>query len=158
MKALVHLPEILRKQVILLVAGGGRADYFRKIAQKLNVNDNIRFLGYVASMRELYVSSDILLHPVLYEPFANVCIEALACGLPVITTRNNGASELINEGENGFLVDSADQVELIAEKIVKFADLSGMRNKIIVNALKTVEKLSWEQHIEKLLEIFKKLK
>ncbi|HRR06508.1 MAG TPA: glycosyltransferase family 4 protein, partial [Victivallales bacterium] len=93
MKALVHLPEILRKQVILLVAGGGRADYFRKIAQKLNVNDNIRFLGYVASMRELYVSSDILLHPVLYEPFANVCIEALACGLPVITTRNNGASE-----------------------------------------------------------------
>jgi UDP-glucose:(heptosyl)LPS alpha-1,3-glucosyltransferase len=55
-------------------------------------------------MPDVYAAADIFLFPTLYDPFANVTLEAMAAGLPVITTETNGASELIQNGQNGFLV------------------------------------------------------
>jgi UDP-glucose:(heptosyl)LPS alpha-1,3-glucosyltransferase len=51
--------------------------------------------------------SDVLLFPTRYDPFANVCLEANACGLPVVTTARNGFSEQVREDENGLILNEA---------------------------------------------------
>jgi len=90
----------------LLVAGRGVADRYR--------GTNVRFLGPVKDIASLFASSDILLLPTWYDPFSNACLEALAAGLPVITTDANGFSEIIERGVHGDITSPGD-VHAIAE-------------------------------------------
>jgi UDP-glucose:(heptosyl)LPS alpha-1,3-glucosyltransferase len=83
----------------LLVAGRGRPP---TMARRL---PNVTFLGDHANVLELYQAADFLVHPTFYDPFSRVVIEALACGLPVITTRYNGAAEIMQDGREGFILD-----------------------------------------------------
>lgn len=157
LRAIAILPEKLKKKLVFLILGSGNKDYFVKLAIELGILQNLRFEGSVSSMRDYYLASDILLHPTLYEPFANVCLEALACGLPVITTRTNGASELINEPENGYLVMMADRYGDIADKIEKYSLLSeGARQTMSIKALERSRGLSWDKHVEELIKVLKK--
>ncbi|MDP9253620.1 MAG: glycosyltransferase, partial [Verrucomicrobiota bacterium] len=59
----------------------------------------------------------------LYDPFSNACLEALASGLPVITTSTNGFSETIDEGVHGSVIDDAADVEALACAIDAWSDL-----------------------------------
>lgn len=88
----------------LLVAGRGRTERFAARARELGVAGRARFLGHVSDIRPCYGAADYLVLPTRYDPFANVCLEAMACGLPVVTTRMNGASEIIGEGAEGFVI------------------------------------------------------
>jgi len=88
----------------LLVAGRGRTDRFASLARGLGAAARIRFLGHLADIRPYYGAADYLVLPTRYDPFANVCLEAMACGLPVVTTAMNGASEIVGEGLDGFVV------------------------------------------------------
>ena len=90
----------------LLVAGRGVADRYR--------GTNVRFLGPVKDIASLFAASDILVLPTWYDPFSNACLEALAAGLPVITTDANGFSEIIERGVHGDITASGD-VHAIAE-------------------------------------------
>jgi UDP-glucose:(heptosyl)LPS alpha-1,3-glucosyltransferase len=65
------------------------------------------------AMPHVYAAADVFLLPTLYDPFANVTLEALAAGLPVITSAQNGASEIIENEKNGFVLPRADDTELI---------------------------------------------
>jgi UDP-glucose:(heptosyl)LPS alpha-1,3-glucosyltransferase len=90
----------------LLVAGRGTADLYR--------GANVRFLGPVRDIASLFAASDILVLPTWYDPFSNACVEALAAGLPVITTDANGFSEIIERGVHGDITSPGD-VHAIAE-------------------------------------------
>lgn len=68
----------------------------------------MRFLGPVADVRQVYGTADALILPTLYDPFPNVCVEALACGLPLLTSHGCGAAEWIKEGVNGWVRDALD--------------------------------------------------
>ncbi|KPJ58135.1 MAG: hypothetical protein AMJ42_03820, partial [Deltaproteobacteria bacterium DG_8] len=81
------------------------------------LSDNLIFIGEEKALEKYYGVSDLLVLPTLYDPFSNVCLEALACGLPVITTKSNGAAEIIEEGENGYIIEDARDIEGIAQKI-----------------------------------------
>ncbi len=155
LKAVSMLPAPIKSKTLLLIAGGGSVCEYRRLADSLKVSGNLFFAGRIAKVRDYYVSSDILIHPTLYEPFANVCLEALACGLPVLTTRTNGASELIKEGENGFTVTSASDEDEMAGLLAKFAELSSdARAKFSIRALESVAHLNWDLHIDNLLQLF----
>lgn len=65
---------------------------------------NVRYLGAVDSMKELYAAADVFVAPTIYDPFSNACLEALAAGLPVITSDANGFSEIIENGVHGTIV------------------------------------------------------
>jgi UDP-glucose:(heptosyl)LPS alpha-1,3-glucosyltransferase len=86
----------------LLVVGTSATATFERLAQRLGLADRVRFAGYCPDMRDAYFAADLLVHPTFYDPCSNVVLEALACGLPVITTCYNGASELLRPaGEDG---------------------------------------------------------
>lgn len=106
----------------LVVAGAGCTGRFRSLARKLGIAERVRFLGRVPDVRPYYGAADYLILPTRYDPFANVCLEAMACGLPVVTTRDNGAAELIEEGVNGLVIADPDDSEAIARGMGLLAD------------------------------------
>jgi UDP-glucose:(heptosyl)LPS alpha-1,3-glucosyltransferase len=90
------------RKMRLLVAGRGNQRYYK--------SKRVQFLGEVSDLVRIYAAADIFILPTIYDPSSNACLEALACGLPVITTRNNGFSEIIEHGVHGSLVDSANDL------------------------------------------------
>jgi UDP-glucose:(heptosyl)LPS alpha-1,3-glucosyltransferase len=102
------------KQLSLLVAGRGEKGKFE--------SDRVRFLGVVQDMPAVYGAADIFLLPTIYDPFSNACLEALAAGLPVVTTRANGFSEIIDSGIHGTVVDDPRNIDGIREALLFWAD------------------------------------
>jgi UDP-glucose:(heptosyl)LPS alpha-1,3-glucosyltransferase len=100
---------------VLVVAGKGRP---------MRAGDNVRFLGPVTSdqLRSLYAAADIFLLPTIYDPFSNATLEALASGLPVITSPANGVSEIMRPDIDGTILSAPDAVEEIAGAIERWAD------------------------------------
>ena len=68
----------------------------------------VHFLGFHPDIRECYAASDFFVLPTYYDPCSLVVLEALACGLPVITTLQNGAGELITDGREGYILTAPD--------------------------------------------------
>jgi UDP-glucose:(heptosyl)LPS alpha-1,3-glucosyltransferase len=97
------------RKMRLLVAGRGNQRYYK--------SKHVQFLGEVADPVRIYSAADIFILPTMYDPFSNACLEALACGLPVITTRSNGFSEIIEHGVHGSTVEFADNVVELRDAI-----------------------------------------
>ena len=76
------------------------------------------FAGPVPDMENIYAAADLLVFPPIYEPSANVVIEALAADRPVMTSKQNGASELIREGVNGSLVENPADIPALARAVL----------------------------------------
>src|SRR5438094_7703974 len=95
------------KKLRLLVAGRGNETLYKTARLRFWREEPVRFLGEVAEVARLYAAADIFILPTIYDPFSNACLEALACGLPVITTRGNGFSEIIEDSVHGSIVDHA---------------------------------------------------
>ena len=84
----------------LLVAGRGPAERFSSPV--------VKFLGPVSDLSGLHAAADLFVLPTWYDPFSNACLEALAAGLPVITTPANGFSEILRPGVHGSIVPEGD--------------------------------------------------
>jgi UDP-glucose:(heptosyl)LPS alpha-1,3-glucosyltransferase len=110
-----------RENVKLLVIGRDRAGPYCRLAKKLGCSADVLFAGGVRNLERYYASADILVHPTFYDPCSLVVLEALATGLPVITTRYNGAGGIILEGQEGFVLDDPRDVDILAEKILYLA-------------------------------------
>lgn len=95
------------RKMRLLVAGRGNAALYTTKHLRFWREEPVRFLGEVADLLRVYAASDIFILPTIYDPFSNASLEALACGLPVITTRSNGFSEIIEHNVHGSIVDHA---------------------------------------------------
>lgn len=89
----------------LLVAGRGNQMAYKTKRLRFWRDEPVQFLGEMADMTPLYAAADMFILPTIYDPFSNACLEALACGLPVITTRANGFSEIIVDAVHGSIVD-----------------------------------------------------
>ena len=99
----------------LLVAGRGRA-------RGLPRSERVRFLGPVKDMSRYLAAADAFLLPTLYDPFSNACLEALAAGLPVITTAHNGFAEIIEPGVEGEVVAQPDDIAALAGALERWSD------------------------------------
>ncbi|MCA1658639.1 MAG: glycosyltransferase family 4 protein, partial [Verrucomicrobiaceae bacterium] len=106
--------ERQEKRMTLLVAGRGEGRGFK--------SERVKFLGVVREMPSLYAAADIFLLPTIYDPFSNACLEALATGLPVITTRANGFSEIIESGRHGTVIDDPRKVDALAKALRLWSD------------------------------------
>ena len=71
-----------------------------------------RFLGAVEDLPALFSAADVFTLPTIYDPFSNACLEAIAAGLPVVTTTANGFSEILTRGVHGDVVEPGDVTAL----------------------------------------------
>ncbi|ELY3770872.1 glycosyltransferase family 4 protein [Cronobacter dublinensis] len=93
----------------LMVVGKDKAHkHYQTLAQALNCGERVHFFGMQRETLPFYQMADGLLLPTLYDPFPNVILEAMACGLPVITTHGCGGAEFIQQGQNGYVCDALD--------------------------------------------------
>jgi len=93
----------------LLVVGKDKDEKrYQALCATLGCRHRVHFFGMQTSTLPFYQMADALLLPTLYDPFPNVILEAMACGLPVITTPTCGGSEFIRAGSNGYVCDALD--------------------------------------------------
>src|SRR5215813_14203166 len=112
------------RKMRLLVAGRGEARPYKTTRLRFWREEPVQFLGEVADLVPVFAAADIFILPTIYDPFSNACLEALACGLPVITTRSNGFSEIIDEGVHGSIVDNPANLVVLREAIGFWSDSS----------------------------------
>jgi UDP-glucose:(heptosyl)LPS alpha-1,3-glucosyltransferase len=112
------------RKMRLLVAGRGNARLYKTKSLRFWREEPVQFLGEVAGMLRVYAAADILILPTIYDPFSNACLEALACGLPVITTRSNGFSEIIENGVHGSIVDHPGDLLALRDAVRLWSDPS----------------------------------
>jgi UDP-glucose:(heptosyl)LPS alpha-1,3-glucosyltransferase len=154
-RALGRLPDEMKEKYTLCVAGGDNPEKYQKLAGELGVAEKVIFIGARKDMRNCYIASDLLLYPSLYEPFANVCLEAFACGLPVLTTALNGSSEIVEDGASGYIVEHGSDIDNIKLCLEKFNSLSEPdRQKMSEVAIKTSTGFSWQKHVDELEKLF----
>jgi UDP-glucose:(heptosyl)LPS alpha-1,3-glucosyltransferase len=113
--AIAAMNEAKLKDAKLLVAGRGNPQALPRCAQA-------RFLGPVKDMPPLLAAADVFILPTIYDPFSNACLEALAAGLPVITTAQNGFSEIIENGLEGEIVAEPDDIAGLAAALKSWSD------------------------------------
>ena len=94
---------------LLVVGKDRRQARYEALAASLGIADRVRFAGPRKDVERLYGAADAFVFPTIYEPFGNVVLEAMACGLPVLTTSACGAGELVRAGENGYVCDAFDE-------------------------------------------------
>jgi UDP-glucose:(heptosyl)LPS alpha-1,3-glucosyltransferase len=143
------LPE-LRENVKLMVIGKGKINKYKTLARKYGVQDRVIFIGFTTDANIYYSAGDVFVLPSLYDPCANVSLEAMASGLPIITTITNGASGIVIHGKNGFILDKpGDTKSLISyiNELVNEAKRRDMSEAARDSMLEYTEKSNYERTI-----------
>ena len=115
------------------------------------------YCGFTNEIEKYFSSADIFVFPTLYEPFGLVILEAMASGLPVVTSKLAGAAELIENGKDGLLLDDPKNPKEIAEKVNYLIENERIRRAMGRNARKKAEKHPWERTAKEMLEVFEKI-
>jgi UDP-glucose:(heptosyl)LPS alpha-1,3-glucosyltransferase len=102
----------LRDAHLVVVGNDKTRARAEQLTRSRGVASRVHFAGTQADVRPWYGAADVFVLATLYDPFPNAALEAMACGLPVVTTRQCGTAEIIDEGANGFVVDALAVGEL----------------------------------------------
>jgi len=106
LEAIARLPN--RAARLVVVGADRRTGALRRRADALGLGSRVIFAGAQREVRPWYGAADCFVLPTLYDPFPNAALEAMASGMPVITSSNCGAAEFIAEGDNGYVCDALD--------------------------------------------------
>lgn len=160
-KAFKSVSEKIPSAYLVLVGKGDMVEEYKKISKELGIADKVIFTGFVSDeeLPEYYRSADVvaLTPTTVQEGFGMTLIEAMACGKPVIGTRIGGIKYIINEGENGFLVDVGDVISL-GNLMIKLLSDKNLFKIMRKNRTKTAEeKFSWVGSTEKLCKLYNNL-
>lgn len=136
LKGVVHVMEALAillqrgvDDVRVVVVGKGDSKAWHTRAARMNIEKRLTFAGPTDRMSCFRHAADALVHPTFYDPCSRVVLEAMCSGLPCVTTRWDGASELVVEGVNGFILDDPKDAGAIADRILRLRDReSGVRS------------------------------
>jgi UDP-glucose:(heptosyl)LPS alpha-1,3-glucosyltransferase len=137
----------------LAVVGHPKFARYERLARRLGVAERFRFLGFRADPKAAYFAADFLVHPTFYDPCSLVVLEALACGLPVVTTRYNGASELLTVPDNGLVVSDPHDAAELGGAVERMLD-PGYRRSAAQSARQAATAWTFEHHYRALLAVF----
>ncbi|MBN1545592.1 MAG: glycosyltransferase family 4 protein [Syntrophaceae bacterium] len=146
------LARLNNSQIKLMVAGSDPIAAYQRWVERNGLGNNVIFLGYQAELERFYSAADLFVLPTQYDPFANVCLEAMACGTPVITTRMNGVSEIIVNGYDGYVLDTRDSQEL-SSRILDFLNLSD-KSMIKNRAAEKAKTFTMDAHMHQLTALY----
>lgn len=140
---------------LLVIGKDKKQNRFIEKSRKLGVNNRVHFLGVQTQVQDFYSAADLLIHPAWYEPFGNVVLEAMAMGRGVLVSSNCGASELVEEGINGYVFDTGDSKQL-ANLLDKCKDRTLLKS-LGSNARRTAEQYPISRMVDELLAVYQTL-
>jgi UDP-glucose:(heptosyl)LPS alpha-1,3-glucosyltransferase len=144
------------RPIHLLVCGGGKLAPFRTMVRRLGLDRTVHLIGFQGDIRPCYWASDLFVQPTYYDPCSLVVFEALACGLPVITTACNGAGELITAGREGFVIPEPDALDPLADALDLLAD-DTTRRTMSAHAAELGRAQSFDNHVARLTAVFEEV-
>ena len=148
-RALARLPRTAR----LVVVGKDKSPArYRRLAQRAGVADRVVFAGPRTDPRPFLGAADAFVLPTLYDPLSNAVLEALACGLPVVTSTRCGAGELVVAHAAGWTCEATDDAAF-AERMRALLD-PGERARRAAGALAAVAPLTPENMTRRLLDLY----
>jgi len=160
-KGVLHVIEALsllpRPDIKLLVIGNGDKKFYGRLAELKRVRERIIFVPHSNNLWEYYAASDVFVFPTIYEPFGLVIAEAMASGLPVITSRAAGAADLIIDGVNGLLLKEPSDVDDLTAKIELLLSDVELRKTMGERARETAENLSWDRVAQKTIDVYNRI-
>ena len=151
------LSLLLEPDAKLLIVGSGDEKFYGQLAELKQVRERIIFISPSSVLWEYYAASDVFVFPTIYEPFGLVIVEAMASGLPVITSRVAGAADLIIDGVNGLLLRAPSDVNDLAAKIELLLSNAELRKTMGEHARKAVEDLSWDWVAQKTIDVYNRV-
>lgn len=160
-KAISKVNRVIPR-VKLVVAGRGDTPYMKRLRKKANrLGVSATFVGYKShrKMHEVYGMADCLVCPSQrHEAFGLVNVEAMATGIPVIASHNGGMTEIIQQGQNGFLIDNYRDASAFSNLMAILASNRSYSQALGIHARQDmIERFSWENTVQSLNELYGKL-
>lgn len=148
LNAMAEVLEIIPNVKLIFVGDGIMRRELEMLSEKLNIENDVKFIGYVGEISKkimYYKSADIFVLPTTggHEIFGNVNLEAMACSIPIIASKIGGVPDVVKNGENGLLVPPGDS-ESLSDAIVYLLENEDVREKMGRNGRKMVKNYSWE--------------
>ena len=141
----------------LLVVGRPSGSAYQALARHSQVGERVIFGGHMEDSRAAYQAADFLVLPTKHDPCSLVVLEALAMGVPVISTQFNGACEIMTSGTHGFVLDNPGDVEALARAMVVMTD-DERRRAMAAAALTLRPELAYQRHLDTLLSIYERVR
>ena len=152
-EAIRAVGKIRDSRLVLIVVGRDNAGPYQKLVKEAGANERVFFAGAASDPRPYYRESDFFVLPTRHDPCSLVVLEALVMGLPVISTRFNGSTELMGNEKHGFILDDPADVDALAAAMKQMLD-QPQRALLARACLKLRPRLSYEHHLEQLLQLY----
>jgi UDP-glucose:(heptosyl)LPS alpha-1,3-glucosyltransferase len=154
-EAIARLQKDVGKTKLLIVGRDSPGPFVHQ-AERLGVADRVVFVGPSERIESFYHAADVLVHPTYYDPCSRVVLEALAGGLPAITTTHNGAAEVIQDGVHGYVIECRDGARELADRIRRLAD-DGHRRECGKQGKLLRDRLSMRRHVDEMLTVYEEI-
>jgi glycosyltransferase involved in cell wall biosynthesis len=161
LRYLIRAIEIIHAEmentILMIIGDGEERKFLEEIVIKLHLENVVIFQGRIPNedVPKYMVQGDIFVLPSLSEGFPNVILEAMAVGLPIVSTNVNGLSEIIKNNENGYLVEPRNPQQL-AEKVLMILKNPMQSKTISRNNIEKAKKYSWKNVVEGLEDVYLK--
>lgn len=157
-QAFATLPPETRNRSRITLAGDGEVDAARELASRLGCSAQVSVPGWVGAeeSEHLLAEADVFLLPSHAEGMSMALLEAMAWGLPIVTTASGGADEFLRSGSNCLLTKPGDIQEL-ADAMDRLAQNPQLRVRLGAEARKTAEGFRVELYVEKLTALYEQL-
>jgi UDP-glucose:(heptosyl)LPS alpha-1,3-glucosyltransferase len=149
LRALAAMPA----RPLLLVVGKEDPSPYIRMASELNISNDVIFAGPTTDPVAFYAAADFFVLPTRHDPCSLVVLESLAMGVPVISTNQNGACEIMTTGRHGYVLDRADDQKSLISAMISISDPT-VRLPMREQCLALRPLLSYETHLNMLLEIY----
>jgi UDP-glucose:(heptosyl)LPS alpha-1,3-glucosyltransferase len=144
------------EKVGLAVVGNDSPAKYRRLADRLDIGLDVKFLGDHADSAPIFQAADVYVQPTFYDPCSLVVLEAMASGLPTITTAANGAGELLVHGRSGFILEDPRDVDRLGD-FMKAALDAGFRRQAGRHARQTAETNTMDANSQRYLELYQSI-
>jgi UDP-glucose:(heptosyl)LPS alpha-1,3-glucosyltransferase len=119
-KALAEIKKENHPPLKLLVLGRDRRGPYLRLAKKMGISEGVLFAGSTDEPEKYYGAADLLVHPTFYDACSLTVLEALSSGLPVVTSSYNGASGMIRQQREGFVIQEPRNIDELRGAIKHF--------------------------------------
>jgi len=150
MKGLPQLLEAVSRcrdfRFRLLAVGRDDSTLYAPLLERLGLQDRVRFAEPSPDVLQFYAAADAYVGPSLHDSFALPPAEAMACGLPVITSAQNGGAEMITDGVDGFVLGDPRDIAALTHLLGLLWEKPELRSRMADKAARTAQQYTWERN------------
>jgi glycosyltransferase involved in cell wall biosynthesis len=150
------MAQVADARLRALVVGSDNRSPFLPLIARIGLEGRVQFCPPRADVETYYAAADAYVGPSLDDAFAQPPAEAMACGLPVITSRKNGGAEIITHGSDGLVLEDPTDSRGLADMIRKLVTDPPLRNHLGAAAAETARQYTWQRNAAQMRELFER--